>query len=233
MRSMLGVFADDASNTLYACSLAPRAEPRDLSLAALRSFDLKTGAAKATYQLPDAATALCNDIEVVDGAVYVTDTLNGSILKLAKGATALETWVKDAKLATVDGIARGPKGVLYVNGVRTNKLFSIAIGADGKAGAITELTPSLPLTAPDGMRALGGNKFLLAENDVSTGRVSVVTVVGDKAEISVIRQGGGVTGITRVGKKVWIANARFIYRAGGALAGQKPGPFTIESVTFP
>jgi hypothetical protein len=43
-------------------------------------------------------TPLCNDMVVAaDGTVYVTDTLSGRILRLKKGASALETWATDPR----------------------------------------------------------------------------------------------------------------------------------------
>ena len=77
-RSITGVFADEASGTLWACS-------NDLSAlggpsggadqgAALKAFDLRTGAAKRSVPLPE-PHSFCNDIAVdAGGAVYVTDS---------------------------------------------------------------------------------------------------------------------------------------------------------------
>ena len=53
MQSVFGVLADDASNTLWACSGATRGAPNPLP-SALYAFDLKTGASKAHYPLPTA-----------------------------------------------------------------------------------------------------------------------------------------------------------------------------------
>jgi hypothetical protein len=57
-RSILGVFADDASNTLWACpndlsTLGGSSSGRDHS-SALKGFDLRTGAAKRSVALPGA-----------------------------------------------------------------------------------------------------------------------------------------------------------------------------------
>ncbi|HWA23047.1 MAG TPA: hypothetical protein VG735_11680 [Caulobacterales bacterium] len=236
MRTVLGVFADDASNTLYVCSIAPPAAAgaaRQLELAAVRTFDLKTGAAKGNYPMTDPSTAFCNDIAVgKDGAAYVSDTPNAQVLKLAKGASALTVWIKDERIASIDGLAVGD-GALYVNAVRTNKLFSIAMNADGSAGAITELTPSLPLANPDGMRGLGGNKFLQAENSGTAGRITEVTVTGDKANIRVLKAAPGATAITKVGNVVWVNDAKFAYRPpNGPLKDQSPEPFVETAIPF-
>ncbi len=83
------------------------------------------------------------------------------------------------------------------------------------------------------MRALGANRFLLAENSVTAGRVSVVTVDGDKATLTVLKEAPGSTAITRVGGKVWINNAKFAYRGNGPMKDQSPEPFTEYAIPLP
>src|SRR5712671_387963 len=87
-RSILGVFADEASGTLWACSndlsaLGGPATGSDTG-SALKGFDLKTGAAKRSVSLePD---SFCNDIAVdAGGAVYVTDSAHPTVLRLPAG----------------------------------------------------------------------------------------------------------------------------------------------------
>ncbi len=48
----LGVFADDRSNTLYVCSVSPGGAPRQPALSVLRTFDLRTGAARPAIRCP-------------------------------------------------------------------------------------------------------------------------------------------------------------------------------------
>ncbi len=84
-RSILGVFADEASNTLWACSndlsaLGAPATGSDTG-SALKAFDLKTGNGKRSVSLPG-SHAFCNDIAVdAQGSVYVTDSANPTILR--------------------------------------------------------------------------------------------------------------------------------------------------------
>src|SRR5689334_2058292 len=76
-RSILGVFADEASSTLWACSndlsaLGGPATGSDTG-SALKGFDLKTGVGKRSVSLPG-SHAFCNDITVdAQGSVYITD----------------------------------------------------------------------------------------------------------------------------------------------------------------
>ena len=233
MVAALGVFAHDASNTLYVCSMAPPApegQERELKYAALRTFDLTTGEAKNSYPMPNPEKATCNDIDVAgDGAVLVTDTGNGKILKLAPNGTELMEWIADENLVGVDGIAIGD-GVVYVNVVFTGRLFAIRMGMDSTPGEITELKPSIPLNRPDGMRSIGGNKFIMAENAAEVGRVTEVTVNGDQAEVRVLKVDPGVTGITKVGNKVWVDNMKSAYRGNGPMKDKSPEPFTVYAI---
>lgn len=66
-RSISGVFADEASNTLWACSndlsyLGAPATGSDTG-SALKAFDLKTGNGKRSVSMPG-SRAFCNDITV-------------------------------------------------------------------------------------------------------------------------------------------------------------------------
>jgi sugar lactone lactonase YvrE len=231
---MAGVLADDATSTLYACSGANGAPP-DLvaQKSAVKVFDLKTGGAKASYPMPYGAMSFCNDFAVDKaGNLYVTDTVGGAVHRLKKGGSALEVWIKDAKLAGADGVAVGGDGNLYVNSVFQNKLYRIAIGKDGSAGAITELTPSMKMNLPDGLRSLGGMRFLQAEG--GSGRIEVVTVAGDTATITPIKENEpGLTAMTVARGKVFALNGKMNYMRDKALQGQDPGPVKAEAVALP
>lgn len=231
---MAGVFADDATNTLWACSGMGAAPPEQAAKqSAIRAFDLKTGAAKAAYPMPYGAKSFCNDFAVDKaGNLYVADTVGGAIHRLKKGGSALEEWIKDAKLAGADGIAVGGDGNVYVNSFFASKLFRVNVGKDGKAGAVTELTPSMKMDKTDGLRSLGGLRFLQAEG--GTGRIDLVTISGDKADIQPIKENEpGLTAMTVARGKVWVLNAKLNYMQDKALQGQDPGTFRAEAVDLP
>ena len=72
LTNVLGVLADDKSNTLWVCqnSTGGRGGAPVAGQTALRSFDLKTGAAKGTYPFPTNG-GVCNDMAIAaDGTVY-------------------------------------------------------------------------------------------------------------------------------------------------------------------
>ena len=225
LNMVLGVFADEKNKTLWVCSnnLENKGEAT-----ALKGFDLKTGTAKGTYPLPGEGS-LCNDAATgSDGTVYVADTRLAQVLMLKKGAKALEIAAKDAKLAGVDGLAFGSKKVLYVNSVSAGKLFRLDLGADGKSTAITELTLSRPLQQPDGMRAVGTNRMLLAEG---AGKMDLVMVTGDKANITTLKEGMESTpGVTLARGMAWVNEGKLNLRADTT---KDAGTFKIYGVPMP
>src|SRR5580700_7086303 len=226
LQRVLGVLADPKSSTLWVCSsrTAPNGAPT-----ALKAFDLKSGAGKGSYDFPGGDNTLCNDIAIgPDGTAYATDTIVGSINRLKKGATAFDVWIKDAKLAGIDGIAFGDNSTIYINTVTTGHLFRIPVGKDGAAGDITQIQPSQALTQPDGMRTLGKNEFLLIEG---AGRLDHVTIDGDNARIEVLKDGfNGPTAVTQVGNTAWVLEGKLKYMNDPKFKDQDPGAFKVYAV---
>lgn len=225
LQRILGVFADQNSGTLWVCSdkLPPNGAP-----SALKTFDLKTGAPKGSYDFPG-DNSLCNDIAIgPDGAAYATDTIANRVMRLKKGAAALDVWIKDDKLAGADGIAFGDDHTIYVNSVTTGRLFRMSVGKDGSAVAVEQIKPSQELSRPDGMRTLGKNEFLLIEG---VGRLDRVTIKGDDAKIEVLKDGfNGPTAVTQTGNIAWVLEGKLNYLNDPKLKDQDPGPFKAYAV---
>ncbi len=216
--AVLGVYADEANQTLWACY-------SDLALfsgaggkaSVLRSYDLGTGALKSTVPLGEGT--FCNDIATAaDGTAYAADTAGGQLFRVAPGATTAEPFLKDAALASLDGLSFGPDGALYLNGVSTNKLFRLTMDGD-KPGTLTELTLSQPLNGPDGMRFGDDGVLYLAEN--AGAQVSAITFEGDTANIRVVAKDGwdSPTAVTKVGDTLWVVEAKFSKMATPQEAG--------------
>ncbi len=148
LQRILGVFADDRSNTLWVCSsgMGPNSAPTVLKI-----FDLgESGEPKASYDFPRAAleraTTLQSRTETARRVCHRHDT-GTALCVCQRAATALEVWVADPKLAGgIDGIALGDDQTVYINTFFTGHLVRIAIGQDGKAGTITELNLSMPVS---------------------------------------------------------------------------------------
>jgi sugar lactone lactonase YvrE len=237
-RSIFGVLADERSNTLWACS-------NDLSALGLviassetgsflKGFDLKTGQGKVSAKLPGDHT-LCNDIAIgADGSAFVTNSAAPQILRLPPGSHQLEVWATDPLLAPpaggagLDGIAFDTSGGLYVDTYTPGELFRVDV-VDGKAGKVTKLKPSRPLTLSDAIRPLGNNQFLIVEG---AGRLDRMRIQGDAAVIETLKDGYEIpTGVAVVGHTAWVSEGRLSYVFDPAKKGQTPNlPFQIYSV---
>jgi sugar lactone lactonase YvrE len=232
--AVFGVFADDKANVLWACSGTLALGPPQPGAAApppsaLYAFDLDSGVPKGKWTLPTAG-ALCNDIAVgSDGTAYATDTQNMEIARLRPGAQALEVW------AGADG-AFGPKGgildgiavlgdAVLVNALRTNKIFSVAIGKDGKSGKVNEVKLDSAVEGPDGMRSFGANALLVAEGG-GGGKVSKIVLNDARTEgkRSVVKSGfpDGPVAVTVIGENVYVLEGQLA--AMFAPPGSPPAP---------
>ncbi len=234
-RSITGVFADEASGTLWACSndlsaLGGPSEGRDRG-AALKAFDLRTGAVRRSVPLPE-PHPFCNDIAVdAGGAVYVTDSANPTVLRLPAGASRFEVFATNPQFAPpqpnsagLDGIAFGGDGALsYTAG----GFFRIAV-EEGRAGRVIKLQ-GRALGLPDGLRPLGSKSFLLVEG---AGTLDRVEVDGDTFQAAPLRAGFRTpTSVTRVGSVVWVSEGQMPLFFDPARKGQSPAlPFRIYAV---
>jgi sugar lactone lactonase YvrE len=236
--SVFGVFADSKSNTLWACSgTPPFGPPQPPAPSNLYAFDLKTGASKGHYPLPTPG-AFCNDIAVdAAGNAYATDTNNMEVVRLKKGAQQLEVWAGNGafgpKGGVLDGIAVLGRRIL-LNTLGTSKVFSVPIGADGKAGAVTEVTLDHPVSRPDGMRSFGKDKLLIVEGGEG-GRLSKITLSGDNGKVERLKEGypDGPVAVTVVGRTAYVVEGQFAALRGGPDAKTKPFRATAVEVGKP
>jgi sugar lactone lactonase YvrE len=229
LTTVLGVLADEKAGVLWVCASASggRNGAPYVGETALKAFSLKDASFTASYAFP--GNGLCNDIAVAgDGTVYATDTVQARVLRLKKGATALDVWSADPMLlAAADGLALLADGNLYVNSVGQGTLLRIDVNRDGSAGKITKLETSRPLMQPDGMRSVGGRTMLLVEG---AGRLDEVTINGDKAEIKVLKEGlTGPTAVTLAGGTAYVTEAKLALRND---ATKDPGPFRAVGVPY-
>jgi sugar lactone lactonase YvrE len=238
LTSVFGVFAHDPSGTLWVCNNPPfgagppqpGAQPP--ARPSLKAFDLATGALKATYAFPGEGAAICNDIAVGPrGMTFATDTSGGKIFTLAPGATALTVMAADPELVGIDGIAVTQDGAIYINNVRKNTMQRVNRNGTAFAG-LTTLTLSETVSGPDGLRWIGGNRFLQAEG--TAGRVTYVDIEGDTARITPIRTGlESSPGVTRVGNTGYATEGKINYLFDPALRDKSPDPFIIRAFPLP
>jgi len=196
-----GQLADADTGTLWTCQLTPvPGTTPAVRHSSLRGFDLMSGKEKLRWNLPG-DNSVCNDFSVgPDKALYISDTANAKIYRLAAGSQVPELFLENRQLLGVDGITF-LDGVLYVNNVIFSKLYRIPVDAAGKAGAPVDIWMDAPVKGPDGMRAAKG-KLFLAEN--GAGKVDALTIEGDVAHVTVLKEGLNTpTGVEPSGDTLW------------------------------
>jgi hypothetical protein len=187
-----GLFADDRSNTLWACfSSFPGSQGSPQAPSALNAYDLHTGKLKTRYPLPS-GSAFCNDIAIgPDGTAYVTDSDNMEIDRLPGGGGRLQVWAGKGGFGPKGGVLDGISLIanrIVVNTLSTNKIFAVPIGAAGQAGAITAVTLNRHIEAPDGMRGFGKTSVLLVESG-GVGRLARLDIKGDSGDLTTLKEG--------------------------------------------
>jgi sugar lactone lactonase YvrE len=231
--SILGVLADPAHGTLWLCSSPNNFRvPPVAGTSSVMALDLKTGKKTGDWPFPAPASA-CNDITIAkDGTAYVSDTPNGRIFTVKRGAKELELFAQDDKLKGIDGIVFSGDGTLYANIVSKGQLVRIDRDKAGKYAGVTVLQLSQPVAGPDGFRLISGKRFLLAEGN--SGKIDEATVDGDMATIKVLKEGlVSPPGVTAVGKTAYAIEGKITYLIDPKLKGQEPGPFVVHAIPLP
>lgn len=233
--NVLGVFADDAAGTLWVCSTTVSSGPPGGSTgpSALHAFDLASGAPRRSYPLAEGG--FCNDAAVAaNGDLFVTDSNGMRVLRLRKGATALEPWSPAGALGPAGGVLDGVAilgGRVIVGTLLTSKLFAIEVRADGGVGTVTELKLSAPLAQPDGIRAWGHE--LLATD--GTGKIQLVSISGATATVKTLKDGlEGVVSVAATGKTGYALEGQLnvmMARPGTTPPAEKP--FRAVAFTLP
>jgi hypothetical protein len=221
---VLGVLANAPSATLYVCD-------DNGDHAYLKTFSLKTAALIKSYEFPGGG--FCNDIALKGKDAYVTDTKNGRVLKLAAGSDVLTVWyVNDKSDPSLDGLV-WQGNTLYTNTYTGNHVIAVPMSADGSAGKGTNLSTSMDIFQPDGMRLSADGKILMVEGrgKDGNGRLDEVSVSGDNATIRVIKDHYMLpTAVTTVGSTAYVLEAKLNYQRDPALKDKDPGAFTAYAV---
>ena len=228
LRSLFGVFADDKRDLLWACD-NPNLFKRETGTSTLRAFSLKTGQLSARYDFPTDGPSACNDIAIDgDGALWVSETTGGRIFVLRPHANELALFAKAPELVGIDGIAIAGDGAIYINNVRKQLFQRVERKADGSFDKLATLTTTLPLNGPDGLRALGGNRFIQGEGP--GGRVALVYVAGNSAAIVPIASGlDGPVGVTVSRGVAYALEGKIEYMFDPKLKDKSPDPFIIHA----
>jgi hypothetical protein len=240
----VGVLVDIPRGVLWACAV-------DLTFqtpTALRAFDLRTGALRANYEVPD--RGVCADIALAHHDVYITDTtdptaatrLPGRILRLttprptqADGGT-LTVWSSDPLFTRpapsppafpleiqINGIAFDGISTLYTTNLSTGELLRVRIGLDGSAAPATVIDLDRDLVVPDGIRMLDPARLLVTE---LVGRLTLVNV--GTGTTTVVSEFDQPTSLVRADGNLWVSEGQVLR----LVSGQAPIlPFKLQRLS--
>jgi len=227
LTSLFGLMADDAKGLLWACN-NPNMLAGETGQSSLLAFDLASGRLSGRYDFPEGPAA-CNDIAVAaDGAVWASETSSGRIFVLRPRANELALFAAGEELVGIDGIAFAGDGTLYINNVRSGLFQRVERKSDGSYAGLTGLTLPVALGGPDGLRPLGGNRFIQGEGQ--SGRVAILEVRGDSVALTPFAEGlNGPVGVTVAGNTAFVVEGKIGYLINPALRGQNPDPFVIRA----
>jgi sugar lactone lactonase YvrE len=232
MKGAVGLTVDAKRGLLWVCA----ADVTFQSPAAIKSFDLASGAPRSSAVFPP--RAICNDLTIDGrGDVYMTDSFGGTIYRLPSGEAAVRPWLKDPAFVgppgehSINGIVWDGKGSLYTARTDTGALFRVPIGADGSPGAPVKIALDAPLGGPDGIFLLDPRTLLVAEH--SAGRVVRLTLDGDAARVTTIATDlVEPTTLAVVGPDAWIVEGQ-LASLFDPTAELPKLPFRVQRVAMP
>ena len=174
-----------------------------------------------------------------DGAVYVAESFQPHILKLAPGEASLEVWATDPKFSGgegpgLDGIAIGAGWQPLRQYIRDRTAVPRrdAAKAAKRAGSRSS-RPRRGFEHPDGMRAYGKNGLLVVEG-ADAGRFDIIEVNGDNAEVKTVKGGfKQPVSVWQIGQTAWVLEGQLGTLFDPPEKRGKPGPFHAYAVELP
>lgn len=228
-----GVGVRVVGDSLWACAASFMGDPPS----AVYEVDLRSGGVARTLELPGGG--FCNDLDAgPDGTLYVTDSFGGRVLRLAPGATALETWASDeswipgaAFPISLNGIAVRDATAVYVGRIDDGTLLRIEIEEDGRAGTGRVVFEGGAELGFDGMRWRDANRLVA----VTGGSLSMLS--DDGGDVWSIRTLDDSLDepatLTIVGDDAWVTEARFSVLFDGDDSTVADPPFHVVRVPLP
>jgi len=177
------VATSDADGRLVLLDKAPaRAlllDPRTGAQTTYATFaDLPTcGAPPCSPALRDETPMADYGVWGPDGSLYVTDYQQAVVWRVPPGGGAAQVWLADKRL---DGdmfgtagialaadhrtlvISQGSSAGLGAGNPTTGRIYTVAIGADGRPGELKQLWESGPAEAPDGLAIAASGRIYVA-----------------------------------------------------------------------
>ena len=196
-----GVLVDAAHQLLWVCSGNWGYTSVPSTPSALKSYDLTSGAPRASYAMPD--KGYCNDLaQDSHGTLYVTDSFHPRVLRLLPGATALAIWKEDPSIGVgsdgvyLNGIALDGDRRLYVSLVTAVPyVLQVDVEEGGAAGAVNRIEMPRVLKNADAIRIYAPGRMAIFESNAFGktgpygGQISIARIDGDSATLDTIVSG--------------------------------------------
>lgn len=244
-----GVLVDARRGLLWICSGTLGYTTVPTYPSALKSYDLATGAPRASYALPD--KGYCNDLaQDEQGNLYITDSLQPRVYRWREGDTSLELWKQDAAFSAgpegfkLNGIAIDDRHVYVSTVTAAPYLLRIDMQPDGSAGAVTRIDMPRVLKNADAIRSAGPGRLVIFEsnafghNGPYGGEISLATLAGNRAT-SLVTLAAGLndpsSGVIADGRVYFIESKySLLFAHKDDDAGiPRHVPFDIQSVPLP
>ncbi|MFM9434054.1 sugar lactone lactonase YvrE [Janthinobacterium sp. CG_23.3] len=246
-----GVLVDAARRLLWVCSAAFGFTSVPLTPSALKSYDLDSGAPRASYPLPPGeggGPGQCNDVaQDAAGTLYVTDAAQPRVLRLRSGDAALQSWAADAAFAagaqgyTLNGIAID-RDQIYLSAVAAVPyLLRVGVNGDGSAGPAAKIALPRALKNADALRLAGPDRLVIFESNAFGGdgayggQITLARLAGRGATLQTIVAGlnepssGAV-----VDGRVYFVESKFALLLRHKDAAPPPDvPFNVQSRALP
>jgi sugar lactone lactonase YvrE len=174
-----------------------------------RVIDTRTGRVLASHQLAT-TTAFVNDVALVGGSAWFTDSVNQVLYRLERGTATTVPITGDMVYGTgfnANGIAPAPDGeALLVVQSNTGKLFRVTF--DGRS---TQVALDYPLTNADGL-LLSGRTLYVVQNRLNTVAVLHLDRGATRATLRTTltdERFDVPTTVAAFGNRLYLPNARF------------------------
>ena len=244
-----GVLVDARRGLLWICSGTFGFTTVPTKPSALKSYDLETGAPRASYELPD--KGYCNDLAQNEhGNLYVTDSFQPRVFRWRDGDAALEIWKQDPAFAAgpegfkLNGIAIDGKHVYVSTVTAAPYLLRIDMQPDGSAGDVTRIDMPRTLKNADAIRSVGPDRLVIFEsnafghNGPYGGEISLATLAGNHTTSLVTLVAGlndPSSGVITNGRVYYIESKYSLLFAhkGDDASIPRHVPFDVQSVPLP
>lgn len=232
-QGVFGIVADRARNDLWAVSSGVAQGGDPAARPALLRFNLRNGRLKQTYLARYGAKSFGDIALGPDGAVYVSESGGGDVVRLRPGATALETLVSIGADGSPQGLAVSPDGRVLVFSGYGSGLHRVDLASGGHVRL--ESPAGMELRGVDGVARVDDD-LVLVQNGVAPARIVRVELNDDWSAIErldVLARDGGMQeptgGVVRGGDFVFVSRSQWTdFGEDGAPKSATPAPAVIS-----